>query len=82
MVNVAQRPAACPAFPSDYEKSAAVTSDILPLSSLQMNAHYGGRTGRDYCCVGPETCKRKRKKKRRMWVRYVMCDKQVIADYF
>lgn len=42
------------AFPDDYEKSAAVTSDILSLSSPKMNAHYSGRTGRDFAAVGPK----------------------------
>jgi len=51
---VAQRLAVGLAFPDDYEKSAAVTSDIVFLSSLKLNAHYSGRTGWDSAAVDPK----------------------------
>jgi len=54
-----------------------VTSGI---SSLKMNAHYSGRTGRDFAMWALRDLKKK-KKGRKMWVHLVMCDKQVIADY-
>jgi hypothetical protein len=50
--------------PDDYEKSAVVTTDTLSLLSLKMNAQYDARTGRNYCCVGPNRSEMERETKK------------------
>jgi hypothetical protein len=57
----AQRRAAGLPCHDEYEKSVAVTSDIL-CSSLKMNAQYNARTGRDYSYVGPKRTEKEKKK--------------------
>jgi hypothetical protein len=44
-----------------------------------MNAHYNGRTGRDFAVWALRGSKNK-KKRRKMWVHLVTCGKQVTAD--
>jgi hypothetical protein len=48
-----------------------MTSDILSLSSLKMNAQYNGR---DYCCVGPK--KPEKEKRRETRLHLVICDRR------
>jgi hypothetical protein len=48
--------------PDDYEKSVAMTPDMLGFSSLKMNAPYSARSGRDYCCVGSKGTEKENKR--------------------
>jgi hypothetical protein len=67
-------PGDCHPLADNYEKSVAVTSDILCLSSMKINTQCNARTGRDYCCVGPKRTEKRKKRRRKMWVHAIICD--------
>ena len=73
---IAQRQTAGLPCHDDCEISVAVTSEILSLSSLKMNAQYNAITGRDYCCVGPKRAEKEREIRRKMGVHTVICDRR------
>jgi hypothetical protein len=54
--------------PDDYEKTVAVTSGIMSLSSLKMNAQYNATPGRNDCCVGPKRSEKEKERRGKMWV--------------
>ena len=52
--------------------SATVTSDILSLSSPEMNVRYSATAGRDYCDVGLKRAEKM--ERRKMCVHRRICD--------